>query len=359
MSKEILSPKLVDIFSGIIQQYDTEPEKKDILGFMEKVLLESNSFDSPTEAKNIAAEISQTIDALDESYKDLREHTRKGLARDSWLQKKIEYAISLIPESDRDSTVREIKDALVKANDDLFEGLYQEKSPAEFSDVLEDCQFKGLNKTAIVQNLKKDIQNNTIMGAITIEEGFKLKIDKEHKEIKAVKDYLDEKLDSPDDADFKKVVASAAIIAKKKGFKPLQNISNDEISTIVDNGVTNVKLAYKVANGEIDPIDVVDYIIDRRTAAFSTIVVHKCKKFGAAVGGKIGAAIGSVFGPVGTVIGSGVGAIVGYIGGTVVGQVVAKGVKKVAGVCKDVCRSVYDGVKEFASSAWDTLTGWL
>ncbi len=190
------------------------------------------------------------------------------------------------------------------------------------------------------------------MGAITFEKSG-LKFDKEHKEIKAVKEYFKEKLDSPKDKDFKKNVATATIIAKEKGlFKPLNNKTSEEISMIVDKGVTAAKIAYKVGNGELSPIDAVEYTIDRNVAVLNSAIVKTTTQVDGKIGTKVGVAIGSVFGPAGAVSGAAIGNVVGKVAGYAVGKVIGEGVKKVATAVKSVAKKCWEGVKSVASSVW-------
>jgi len=117
------------------------------------------------------------------------------------------------------------------------------------------------NRKALVKEIGDDIRESTIFGAISFEEGFKLRIDKEHEEVKALNDYFKSSFDSDVDKDVKKVVTTATVIAKEKGIvsgKYWENKTPSDIANIVDNTMTKAKIAYKVASGEFEPIDAID-----------------------------------------------------------------------------------------------------
>lgn len=350
MEGEVISSNIYNIFSNILGKYDKKPNKESITDFIQKELSDSQCFGSDGEVKEVTREIIEAIDYLDSNYNSLSQFKSQGGSRDSWLKNKIESVIVKIPDGEQGSIIKNIKDALVNANNDIFEKLYKAKMPAESTDLLKSFSFKDLNATAIVQNLKKDIQNNTVLGAIVMEEGFKLKIDENHEEVKVVEDYLRSKIDDPEDSSFKKVLTSAAIISREKGFKPLRNISNANIAAIVDNGVTKVKLAYKLANGEISPVDVVEYALDRTTSTIGSIVTNTCQKIGANIGATVGGAIGSVFGPTGTAVGTFIGRAIGHLAGTAARTLIVEGVKKIATAAKNFVKGAWEEIKSIGTS---------
>ena len=277
----------------------------------------------------------------------MRQSKAKGISSVVWLRDIISKVIEKFPSAEQGNIIGETKNALKKANSELFSLLYGMEMPNGLSDPIKNYEFKDINATAIVQNLKKELENNTLLGAITFGEGFGIKVDTKHREIKSVKDYFTNKLDSPEDSQIKKVVIAAAEIAKKNGFWPLVGKSTAEVALIVDRGLTTAKLAYKIGKGEMTPIDVSDYLIDRTASTISTIMIKTCQKVGSEVGKAIGTAIGAVFSPAGAAVGAVVGRIVGYIAGTAVGEVVANGVRKIATVAKEAVKKVVGKVIGF------------
>lgn len=216
------------------------------------------------------------------------------------------------------------------------------------------------NRKAIVKEIGDDLKENTIFGALSFEEGFKLRIDNDHKEVKVLNDYFKSSFDSDVDTDIKKVVSTATVIAKEKGFvsgKYWDNKSPSDIANIVDDTMTKAKLAYKVSTGEFEPMDAVDFMIDRTTARISTVISQKCIEVGTATGSAIGGAIGSIFGPAGTAIGSTVGAVVGGVVGKVAGTVITKGIEIVSDCVKSVARGIWDVGTSIVSGICDLVGG--
>jgi len=331
--------------TDFLERFD-KTDKRDLEKFLVDELKNSKIFQSIDEIKETISEIFSTVDLADEQFHSLRQSKAKGISSVVWLRDIIGKVIEKFPSAEQSNIIRETKNALKKANSDLFSLLYGMEMPNGLSDPINNYGFKDINATAIIQNLKKELENNTFLGAIAFGEGFGIKgegfviVDTEHREIKAVKDYFTTKLDSPEDKQIKKVVIAAAEIAKKNGFGPLVGKSTAEVALIVDRGLTAAKLAYKIGKGEMTSIDVSDYLIDRTASTISTIMIKTCQKVGAEVGKAVGTAIGAVFSPAGAAVGAVVGQTVGYVAGTAVGEVVANGVRKIAIVAKEAVKKV-------------------
>lgn len=216
------------------------------------------------------------------------------------------------------------------------------------------------NRKTIINEIGNDIKENTILGALSFEKGFKINIDKDHKEIKALNDYFKSGMDSDTDKNIKKVVATATIIAKEKKMlrgKFWDNKTPSDITNIVDNAMTKAKLAYKVGTGEFEPIDAFEYMVDRTVSKVSTIIHQKAVSVASTAGATIGAAIGNVLGPVGSAAGAVIGTVVGGLAGKTVGGYIAKGVKAVGKVVKAVAKTVYEGAKKIAKGIFHFLFG--
>ncbi len=347
--------KLASAVEAVLSQYDKLPEKRDFEQFLTQILTQSNAFQSAAEINRTVIDICATIDLADTEFRSLRAQKAQGQSTIVWLRDKIGKAIEILPNTEQSEVVRESKNALKRANSELFTLLYGTEMPDELSEPLKNFSFKGLNATAVVQNLKKDIENNTFLGALTVAEGFKLQLVTSHKEVQAAKDYFLAQLDAPADKEIKKAVTATVEIAKKNGFKPLVGKSTTEVALIVDRGLTAAKLAYKLGNGQMTPTDVSDYMIDRTASGVSVAITRTCQKVSSGVGAAVGAAIGSILGPTGAAAGTIVGRTVGYIAGTVVGTVIGKGVEKVATYTKKIIKSAWEGVKSVASSVRDGI----
>ncbi len=342
--------KLAVAVEAVLDKYDRLPEHTDFEQFVTQVLTESNAFPSAEVINTVAADIFTTIDLADAEFRALRAAKGQGKSAIVWLRDKIGKAIEALPDTEQNDVIRESKNALKRANSELFELLYDAEMPAELSAPLKSFDFKDLNATAITQNLKKDIENNTFLGAITVGEGFSLQVDTSHKEIKAVKDYFLSQLDAPEDREIKKVVTAAAEIAKQQGLKPLAGVSTTEVALIVDRGLTTAKLAYKLGSGDMSATDVSDYMIDRTASGVTVAITRTCQKISSGVGAAVGAAIGTIFGPTGAAAGTIIGRTAGYIAGTAVGTVIGRGVTAVATYTKKMVKSAWEGIKSVGNT---------
>lgn len=336
--------ELSTFLTVLLERFDKKPDEMGLEEFLIDELKNSKIFRSIDEIKETISEISSTIDLADEQFHSLRQSKAKGISSVVWLRDIIGKAIEKFPSAEQNNIIRETKNALKKANGDLFSLLYGVEMPNGLSDPIKNYEFKDINATVIVQNLKKELENNTFLGAITFDEGFGIKVDAKHREIKAVKDYFTTKLDSLEDKQIKKVVIAAAEIAKKNGFGPLVGKSTTEVALIVDRGLTTAQLAYKIGKGEMTPTDVSDYLIDRTASTISTAIIKTCQTVGSEVGKGIGTAIGAVFSPAGAAVGAIIGRTVGHIAGTAVGEVVANGLRKIATVAREITSKAVEKV---------------
>lgn len=352
-----MSKEFFETFNDVLEKYETESDKGDIRTFVEGQLQASKVFPSENQVKETAAGIIGTVDAVEEYRKDLRVYQQNGGSRESWLRNKLDIAVDAAPDSEKGDVVRSFQQGIAKANADVYNELFQEKQPDELAEKTTDSRHYDTNDFAVVKNLNKGIQHNALMGSVVLDGVFQIPGEFRDKGLQVVSDYLEADFENPINSNIKKVVATAAIIAKGKGVKALENIANDELTIITSEGINRTKLAYKVARGEMDPLDAADALIDNATATAGHIVVRKCQTVGANVGGAIGGAIGAVFGPAGAAIGATAGRAVGYVAGTVVGKVICKGVKKVAEVCKKVVRGVAEKAKEIGKKIWESIFG--
>lgn len=325
-----------------------------------KVLQNNTRYDA-SQSLEIVGSIAKTIDMIQDNFEDLRQAKENGKSRTEWFREKIDETIETFKIQDSNHLISEIKDGLSSSNKQIGVEIFGKE--INISEPLLSSDYSDLNKTAIINNFQEEIKNNTLLGSIVFEKGS-VKIDETHREIKAVKDYFAAKLDSSSDKAFKKAVSTATLIAQEKDLLPkqLKDKSPDEIATIVDKGVTAAKIAYKLGNGELSPLDAVEYTIDRNVATLNSAITTTCTRYGGLVGGKVGGFIGSIFGPAGTVAGAAIGTVVGKVGGYVIGKVIGEGVKKVASAVKSACSAAWEGLKSVASSAWEGLksffSGW-
>lgn len=301
-----------------------------------------------SDAKQTVKVISETIDNIDKSYKELKSAKEAGQNRIEWLRDKIDKQISAYLQDEKNHIVSEVKNALDSSSTDIGTELFGED--LKLTKQLPSLNYEGLNKQVIIDDFQEQIKNNTLLGAVVYEDG-QFKIDENHKEIEAVKKYYEEQLDSKYDTTFKKAASVAFDIAKEKDLLPkkLKNKTPEDIAMLVDKGLTASKVAYKVANGELNQIDAVEYTIDRSVSMLNSIIVSTTTRYGGQAGEFIGSKIGSLFGPAGAVAGGVIGRVVGKYAGKVVGDVVNKGVKMVASGLKSVVKSVGGTIKSVGS----------
>lgn len=329
---------------------DEEAQKENL-----STILNNNTEFNEVKSKEIVEDISKTIDLIQDNFEDLQKAKDAGKSRSAWFKEQIDQTIEIYKIESPNELIAEIKDGLSESNTKIGTEVFGNE--INISEPLLNPTYDDLNKTAIINDLHEEVKNNTLLGAIVFENG-KIKIDDTHKEIQAVKEYFNAKLDSPTDKAFKKAVSTATVIAQAKDLVPkkIKDKSPDELAFIVDKGVTSAKVAYKVAKGELSPLDAVEYTIDRNMSALNSVITKTCTRVGGKIGGKVGASIGSVFGPVGTAAGAKIGTVVGKAAGYAVGKKIGEGVNKVAGAAKSVVSKGLAVVKEKAKSVWNWLT---
>lgn len=327
--------------------------------------IENNTNLDFQKSQQLVSDIADTIELVDKNYKDLKKAKEDGKTRTQWLQGKVDIVVKDLSSDAKNKFVQEIKTNLDTSNNDMLIEVFDET--VDLSKKLPNSKYEDLNKKVIIDDFNRQLKDNTVLGAINNEDG-KFEIDTKHKEIKAVKEYFEAKLDSDYDKQFKTAVSVATEIAKNKDLLPLslKDKTPEEISMIVDKGVTSAKVAFKLANGELNAMDAVEYTIDRNTAILNSAIVTATTKYGGVAGGKVGGFIGSIFGPAGTIAGTAIGTVVGKFAGNFVGGLINKGVKKIASVAKSVASSVVSGIKSVASSvgnavssAWDSVCSWF
>lgn len=99
------------------------------------------------------------------------------------------------------------------------------------------------------------------------------------REFKCVKEFLDLPMNDKKERILKKLFTTSIVIAKEKGLLPFKIPSSPiEIASAVDEGLTQLKVAYKTATGELDSIEATDALIDRaavRAIAVADKIIEK------------------------------------------------------------------------------------
>jgi len=334
-------------FIEIVEETTKQVSESDFLEDLSKTVQNETGLDIE-KSKEIVADISKTIDLIDENYQDLKQAREQGKSRSEWLKGKVGETLKAYTDDKKEEFIKEVKESLDKVNKEI--GIEIFDKDFDFSKPLKSYKYDELNQKTIIDDFQNQIKNNTVLGAVIHEDGAFV-IDTKHKEIEAVKKYFEAQLDSDYDKNFKKAISVATNIAKNSDLLPpnMRTKTLEEISMIVDKGVTSAKVAYKLAKGELNPMDAVEYTIDRNTAILNSAIVTTTTRYGGLIGGKIGGFIGSVFSPAGTVAGTIIGTVIGKLAGNKIGEFVNIGVKKVASVAKSVANKALEGVKSVAS----------
>ena len=98
------------------------------------------------------------------------------------------------------------------------------------------------------------------------------------KEFKVVQEYLDLPVGDKKEVILKKAFATAVTIAKDKGVLPFEVDSSEQIASLVDDGLTRMKVAYQTATGKMDAYQAVDALVDRvavRVVGIADRVIEK------------------------------------------------------------------------------------
>ena len=98
------------------------------------------------------------------------------------------------------------------------------------------------------------------------------------REFKCVKEFLDLPMNDKKERILKKLFTTSIVIAKEKGLLLKIPSSPIEIASAVDEGLTQLKVAYKTATGELDSIEATDALIDRaavRAIAVADKIIEK------------------------------------------------------------------------------------
>lgn len=349
--EKIIPQQGIDIIYATLEKYSGNSQPID--SFIAQVLRESDAYSSEAEINQTVVKISATIEAISQAYQDIQSYKAKGLPVNIWLRDNLNKAIQHLPQAEQDAVIEAAKSAMKSGNVEIFKQLTNAQGDINLVADLVSNQFSDLNKTACANNLKEEIKLNVLLNAIALENVS----NDESQFSKAAQSYFSAPLDNQTDNDFKKVVAAAVEIAKKKNLlsDELANASTEQITTTVDTGITSAKVAYKVAQNELHPADALDYLIDKAAARVMTTVDTVCRQGGAALGARVGAAIGGLINPMFAAMGATLGGKIGAMAGEKVADFVNTGVSKIASAAKSVAKSVYQGV----SSAYNTVRGWL
>lgn len=239
----------------------------------------------------------------------------------------------------------------------------------------------------LFNDINENIRYNTADTIFEFPRGYKegREANKDYREIESVRKYINSDFDDEEDIRMKELFSAATYIAAKKGYlgEDYENKSVEEIAHMVDSSLTNAKVAYKTANGDMRKEDAIEHSINRTTSRVASATEQKIREtteskgrsigesVGNAVGGFIGKVIGAPLGPVGAIAGGFLGGLVGGFVGDVASEIISTGVEIVSDIASGVSDFVsdtvgavgdfisdgVDAVCDFASDVFDTVTG--
>lgn len=352
-----------EILVAVLKDYEHSKDvaSGNINSFILNQILKQNIYESREAAEESVGEIIRTIDEIESNYKDLQEWRRQGREVSNWIIKKVETIAEKNSPNGPSDIITAMKIGMIAANNQLYGIIFNEDKM--ISKPFETISFEGIHKRAMASDLLHDATANSLLTMAAM--GMNIPNVSNSKPIRALQTFFMDPLNSESDSIVKKVIATAALIAGKKGVFPsiVPDTSATVIAAIADRGASVAKMAYKIGKGQFPHIEVTNYIVDRAAAALITIVDRSSEKVGGMVGGSIGTAIGGVFGPGGAAAGRLIGQAIGEKAGRVIGEVVKLGIEKVAELAKSelvktVCEIV-DRVPETISSAYKTFKSWF
>ena len=358
MEKSSFSPSSSEanrIIVDILAQYAVTTETTH--SFMHRILAESKTYPSDEIVSTTVTQISDAIDCIDEAYQSIQIYKQKGVSLDIWLCDSLQNTIEKLPQAEQNQVADVVRAAMNNSNYTLLNSLSDGAASTNQSTDVITKGFSDLNKNVFGSEVREDIKVNTLLNSIALE---RIQVQSEKDNTAAVT-YFASDLGDITDSNFKKVVVTAVEIAKKKQLLPnaMNNVSTIEMATIVDQGLTNIKVAHKVETGELEPIAAIEYLIDRTAARVKTVIETTCLTAGGKIGTAIGSTIGSIFGPVGTALGSQIGGVVGTAAGQKVANAINKGVEKMASVAKSVVQSASKAASSVFSSAKSWVSSWF
>ena len=147
------------------------------------------------------------------------------------------------------------------------------------------------------------------------------------------------------------VKAAAAGALKVAAEKEIINIipkgtPASAFSNIAFVAVEDVKVARKVASGELSVLEGIEQIEETTVSAVAGIAAME-------KGAEIGASIGAVLGAPGAIVGGVIGGTVGYMAGSTFGQTVIQGVKKTKDKAVDCCKQIFNNGKKTVTKAFN------
>lgn len=203
-------------------------------------------------------------------------------------------------------------------------------------------------------HFEKEITQMTALQSLLLGNDFSAEELPMIREFKCVKEFLDLPMNDKKEGILKKLFTASIVIAKEKGQLPFE-LPNDpvEIASAADEGLTQLKVAYKTATGELDSIESTDVLIDRAAVRAITVADKIIEKGVPLVLDKLCFALTKIYPPA-TVVVPIIKASERYITiGTKIG--VRKGINTLAKIAKPVVQKAITKAKSVAKKVMESL----
>ncbi len=342
---------ITQMLTEMLSAYDKQRDDKDVKQFCVEYAQQLNTYDDDNAALMAVTQACDTIDRIDEEYRSLREAGKRGTSRADWLRRVLEEHVHGKQGETRNQAMTEIQQSVADAAANLFRAVTKRDIP-----IATPQQEYSLDNPVVAQmtanNLADNAQDIAELSSILIADQFPQNGEHHVPGIGIVKEFFDRELGSPQDRDLKKVVANAAINAKKMGvLRTPEKMGTKETAAAIDLGLETIKAAYKTAKGEHSFLDALEHVYDRAIAVTSSIIQHHASSIGGAIGMSVGATIGTLFSAAGALIGGQIGAMIGIMAGETIGDALAVGVKHLAEQAKSFVKTAWHGEKRDATVA--------
>lgn len=140
-------------------------------------------------------------------------------------------------------------------------------------------KFENYDEDKFQSQYQREIVEISALQSLILGEELNDKQTEFIRESKCVKEFLDLPLNAPQEGKLKKIYSTAIVTALDKGTLPF-TVEKDPvaIASTIDEGLTRIKVAYKIDQGDITFQEATDYIVDKvaaRTIALSEKIIEK------------------------------------------------------------------------------------
>lgn len=165
-------------------------------------------------------------------------------------------------------------------------------------------------------------------------------------EFAPVKKFFESEIGDESELTLKKVVAAAIIAADELGVLPFKIGKKNavDIASVIDEGLTRAKLAYKQATGNLESEEVADKLIDAATVRLITVVDKVVEHGLPVVAEKLAMAVAAVYPPAECVVPY--VKVIAELATPLIKEQVNAGIKKLAERAKPIVHKAISDIKE-------------